>query len=168
MYSNRLERAIKKYISYLLFFVAFSCKKANINTDVVDVKSIKIQGHAGMGENSIYPRNSFESVSKCLSLGSDGSEVDVQLTKDSVLVAFHDYELSETSNMSGLIHSHTWEEIKNGHYSYGPISKFTIMSLDELYSSYQNIKDYYITFDCKLNPENNTQEYHETFSRSLY
>ena len=81
----------------------FSCKKnkeeiLNLNNNKIDVL-----GHAGMGISSLYPINSAESLLACLHSGADGTELDVQLTMDNVLVAFHDASLSDKTNLSGII-----------------------------------------------------------------
>ena len=46
-----------------------------------------------MGITSQFPINTFESINSALALGADGSEVDIQMTKDSVLVLFHNRKL---------------------------------------------------------------------------
>ena len=50
-----------------------------------------------------YPINTFESIMHCINVGSDGTEIDVQITKDGVLVAYHDKELSNKTNKCGLV-----------------------------------------------------------------
>lgn len=144
----------------------FSCQKAKVSAEI-ELDQIKALGHAGMGDHSIYPRNSLESVSHCLDAGASGSEIDVQLTSDSVLVAFHDETLSTKTDLEGIIHSLTWEEIKNGHYNFGPYKKFKIMSLEDLFSSSLISPDHILTFDCKLITESDEEEYKKLFSRAL-
>ena len=48
-----------------------------------------------------------------LELGMDGVELDVQLTSDSVLVAYHTEDLRELTNCTGKINAHTWEELRS-------------------------------------------------------
>ena len=71
-----------------------------------------VLGHAGTAlspERTIYPPNSEKSITYALdALNADGVEVDIQLTKDSVLVLFHDDYMEDKSCIS----SHTWKEIQ--------------------------------------------------------
>jgi glycerophosphoryl diester phosphodiesterase len=130
--------------------LCISCKKGLIPSLRSNHPTFKVLGHAGMGTESIYPMNSQRSISKCLQLGADGTEFDVQLTSDSVLVAFHDEELSNKTSLKGNINSHTWEEISRGYYTYGPYKDFSIVKVEELLRSTPNIQSLHFTFDCKL------------------
>lgn len=97
-----------------LFFVIilvsfFSCKKEypNLNTKVI--------GHAGesvIKSRSKYPPDTYESVERALELGAHGVEVDVQLTADQVLVAYHDLRLEDNSDGNGCINDLTYTEVK--------------------------------------------------------
>ncbi len=66
-----------------------------------------ILGHGGMGTRSFYPLNSNISVAKALSFSIDGTELDVKITADKVLVAFHDQELETNTNCTGSVASKT-------------------------------------------------------------
>ena len=53
----------------------------------------KILGHAGeslLKSKSKNPPNTVESVRRAIELGADGVEIDVQMTSDGLLVAYHD------------------------------------------------------------------------------
>lgn len=52
-------------------------------------------GHGGMGTRSWHTLNSPTSFQKALATGADGTEMDVQLTMDGQLVAFHDETVDE-------------------------------------------------------------------------
>ena len=90
--------AIKKviYIS-LLLSILFSCRKdAPLwQTDNLNNNEIGSFGHAGMGLAFRYPINSYELFEPCFRIGAKGSEMDVQMTKDSVLVLFHNTKLED-------------------------------------------------------------------------
>ena len=88
---------MKKLLYILSIFLFSSCQKEifdinNLNGDILVI------GHGGMGVSHSYPINTFESIMHCINLGTDGTEIDVQMTKDGVLVAFHDKELSNKTN----------------------------------------------------------------------
>lgn len=51
--------------------------------------------HDRMNVKSLYPINSMESLINTLETNADGTEFDVQMTKDSVLVLFRDGDLNK-------------------------------------------------------------------------
>lgn len=77
-----------------------------------DRSGTRIIGHGGLGAESAYPMNSRESLLGALAIGVDGIEMDVQLTRDSVLVAYHPADLSELTACAGKINGMTWLELK--------------------------------------------------------
>lgn len=155
-------------IILLLFLVLVSCKKEEFTIENLNGNKITALGHAGMGIGNTYPMNSFESVLKCLNLGMDGSELDVQLTKDSVLVAFHDQDLSEKTNLKGLINSLNWSELKDAVYTQTLYLNYSVVSLEDLFSHIQNRQKYKFTFDCKLyNANTDKGQFYESYISAL-
>lgn len=138
-----------------LYFIIISVFLISCEAEVFDVQNLNnnkiiVLGHAGMGSGITYPTNTMESIHACLEEGADGSEMDVQLTKDGVLVAFHDEDLSENTNLSGRINSLNWNEIKGAYYTNIPFLKYEVISLDELFSSITDVRNYFFSFDIKL------------------
>ncbi len=72
-----------------------------------------ILGHGGMGVRSIYPLNSVRSVSEALSYNVSGTEVDVKMTVDSILVAFHDADLDQHTDCNGSIATKAYAELSD-------------------------------------------------------
>src|SRR5690606_8693429 len=66
----------------------------------------KVVAHRGAWKVSNNPQNSIASLQEAVSLGCQGSEFDVWMTKDGVLVANHDAEYFGTP-----IESSTYEEL---------------------------------------------------------
>src|ERR1700741_3054428 len=101
---------MKAYIAGLIISVfLFSCKKdpplTNLNGD-----KIGCFGHAGMGSRSVYPANTLQSFEACLDKGADGTEMDIQVTKDGVLVIYHNDDLSSATACGGVVRDLNWEE----------------------------------------------------------
>ena len=71
---------------------------------------VMIFAHRGDWRNA--PENSLQAYQNCIDAGFDGIEVDVQLTKDSVLVMMHDRTLDRTTTGKGNVSDYTLEEIK--------------------------------------------------------
>lgn len=115
-------------------------------------QTIVALGHGGMGISSSYPLNSAEGIKKCLALGLDGSELDVQMTADSVLVAFHDVDLADVTKLDGRIHEKTWEQIKSTVYQGSLRGDCLLVSLDDLFGGIEKPQQFHFTFDCKLHP----------------
>jgi glycerophosphoryl diester phosphodiesterase len=63
-------------------------------------------GHGGGGFPTIdnpFAPNSLESISSAMRAGADGVELDIQMTKDSVLVLYHDDRLESSTNGQGFV-----------------------------------------------------------------
>jgi len=145
-----------------------SCKKETFEIHNLNNNRIYALGHAGMGFSNLYPINSFESLLTCLNLDADGTEMDVQMTLDSVLVAFHDETLDASTDLSGIVNSLTWEELKYGNYTNAPYGNYSIIRLEELFSSLENYPGRFFTFDLKLYPSGTDVDgYYEAFANEL-
>ena len=153
---------------YILFLmvISISCNKDDFRINNLDGK-ITILGHGGMGITSTYPIDTYESIIKCLNSGADGTELDIQMTKDSVLVAFHDHDLSDQTNLSGVINDYNWNEIKDAFYTSTPYLNYSILSLDSLFSHINDLSKYLFTFDCKLYSNDDPENFKQTFANAI-
>lgn len=139
---------------FTILFIVSSCQKEDFDILNLNNNKISVLGHGGMGIGQTYPMNSFESIINCLSLGADGTEIDVQMTKDSVLVAFHGGFLNHSTNISGQIFNKTWSEMNNAIYKDPPYTNYKLITLDELFSNIPKLKEYTFFLDCKnFNPD---------------
>tara|TARA_R110002072_G_scaffold273058_2_gene433343 strand:- start:7610 stop:8431 length:822 start_codon:yes stop_codon:yes gene_type:complete len=143
---------MKYFTIILLAFSLISCKKNKTEILNLNGNRIDILGHAGMGISSLYPINSGESLLASLSRGANGTELDVQITKDNVLVAFHDPTLDNITDLSGLVRDKTWEELKNTFYTTTPYLDYKLLKVTDLFDNLPNYKDYIFTFDIKIGP----------------
>lgn len=144
-----------------------SCQKENFDIVNLNNNNITALGHSGMGVGRVYPPDTYESILNCLATGADGSEMNVQMTKDCVLVAFHDELLGTNTNFEGLINSYTHAELENVYYDTYPYMRFSIMTLDNLFSKLKNQEDYFFTFDCKLFAVGDRQLFLENYANTL-
>ena len=67
---------------------------------------------AHRGDWRYGPENSLEGFENCIRSGFDAIEVDVRMTKDSVLVIMHDETVNRTTNGKGRVSDLTFAEIK--------------------------------------------------------
>ena len=74
-----------------------------------DESSVIVVAHRADWRN--YPENSLEAIQSSIERGVDMLELDVQRTKDGVLILMHDQKLDRTTTGQGNIAETTWEEI---------------------------------------------------------
>jgi len=142
-----------RYIFLLFWMVMFFSCRENFDLEKVENlndNKISTIGHAGMGIASQFPINSFESFSNAIALGVDGIEIDVQMTKDSVLIAFHDKFFEEKTSLNGLVSELNWNEIEGGIYKDPLYVNYKIISLDQLLENLPDKENLQFFFDCKL------------------
>ncbi|QZA33482.1 glycerophosphodiester phosphodiesterase family protein [Hydrogenibacillus sp. N12] len=66
---------------------------------------------AHRGASAVAPENTLAAFQAALLAGADGIELDVQLTRDGVVVVIHDETLERTTDGSGFVHEKTWAEL---------------------------------------------------------
>lgn len=67
---------------------------------------------AHRGAKRVAPENTIPAFEAAVRLGADGIELDVQYSSDGKLVIFHDLALEKTSNGTGRVSSHPFEELR--------------------------------------------------------
>ncbi|MGN1245641.1 MAG: glycerophosphodiester phosphodiesterase family protein [Muribaculaceae bacterium] len=82
-----------------------------------DQSSVLVAAHRGDWRN--FPENSLAAIESAINMGVDIVELDVQRTKDGVLILMHDASLNRTTTGKGKIAEITWDSIaklklKNG------------------------------------------------------
>lgn len=82
-----------------------------------DENYVLVVAHRGDWRNA--PENSILAIQGAAAMGVDIVEIDVQQTKDSVLVLMHDKTIDRTTDGKGLVSSYTLEEIKKFHLKNG-------------------------------------------------
>lgn len=116
-----------------------------------------------MGVQSALPLDSKASISKALSYPIHGVEVDVKMTSDAMLVAFHDSKLEEASNCSGSVYDKTFTELRN-------CENRTRLNAEPI-SSVEEILNYGITdgttISLDLKPDSKTEDYKNTFTKQI-
>ena len=74
----------------------------------------KIIAHRGVFNNDDIPENSMKAFKKAISLNYS-FELDVQLTKDNVLVVFHDFDLKRMTGISKKLSDCSYDELLQYH-----------------------------------------------------
>ncbi|NNN43681.1 MULTISPECIES: glycerophosphoryl diester phosphodiesterase [Vibrio] len=95
--------------------------------------SLMIIGHRGVAGS--YPENTRVSVQAAIDMGLSWVEIDVQPTKDNILVVCHDHTIDRCSNGKGRIDAYTLAELQQfdfGGWFDPQFSGEPIMTLQEL------------------------------------
>jgi len=95
-------------------------------------KEILVAAHRG--DWRIAPENSIHALQSCIDQKFDMMELDVKMTKDSVLIVMHDQTIDRTTNGKGKVSDFTFDEIgkfrlKNG---LGRVTNNSIPTFKEL------------------------------------
>ncbi|MDR1122187.1 MAG: glycerophosphodiester phosphodiesterase family protein [Dysgonamonadaceae bacterium] len=92
-----------------------------------------VSGHRGTIANNC-PENSIAAFEFVLSQAQTMFEIDPRLTKDSVIVVFHDATMERTSTGKGKVIDHTWAELQQLHLKdqAGNVTEYKIPTLDEI------------------------------------
>lgn len=75
-----------------------------------DTTKVFVASHRADWRN--WPENSLEGINSAIEMGVDIVEVDLQLTKDSVLILMHDPKVDRTTTGKGKIADMTYDEIQ--------------------------------------------------------
>ncbi len=110
-----------KRLTVILFaaLAAFSCapkqqyanRAEKILAEINDPNSdyVVVISHRGDWRN--YPENSIPAIESVIRMGVDMMELDVKMTKDSVLVLMHDQTINRMTNGKGLIKDMTYDSL---------------------------------------------------------
>lgn len=77
---------------------------------------------AHRGASGYAPENTLPAFKLAAEMGADGVELDVQLTKDGVIIVCHDERIDRTSNGAGFIRDYTLKELKEFDFCNGNIA----------------------------------------------
>src|ERR1043166_8044350 len=128
----------RSFLALLFAVGALSCSRDKMLSDVNNLNgnTISAFGHGGMGEGFKFPIDSWESLEPVLRIGADGSEMDVQMTKDSVLVLYHHQKLEHGTLCSGTLNDHLWSEIWGCHFASPYSSTIDLVKADDLFGQF--------------------------------
>jgi glycerophosphoryl diester phosphodiesterase len=133
-----------------------------------DPCSTLIIGHSGMGVDHALVPNGHASIMEALALGVDGVELDVQLTADSVLVAFHDQDLAASTTCSGIVNALTWAQLKDCTTTRPGNSDVAIARVDSLLlEAATRFPEASFTLDCKLFAQGDWWSYLQAYTDAL-
>lgn len=71
------------------------------------------------GSKQLWPENTMMAFDSSMALGVDALEMDVQLTKDGILVLHHDQTIDRMSDGQGLVIDYTLDELMDFNFGFG-------------------------------------------------
>ena len=140
-------------LSILVFIMVLYLFYTNVKPEIRNLNrnTIGILGHRGMSKSYHYPGNSLPSILEALRIGALGCELDIQLTKDGSLVAYHHKDLDQYTNFEGAIRDYEADELKNCLYKGDYVEKVSLVLVDQLFELLGKNSKYIFSFDCKFN-----------------
>ncbi|RYX86066.1 hypothetical protein EON73_02680 [bacterium] len=93
----------------LTVFIPFG-KYISTNANQLSRRQVKIIAHRGASGHA--PENTLASFQKAIEIGVDMIELDVHLSADDSIIVMHDYKLSRTTNGTGEIADHSYDDLK--------------------------------------------------------
>jgi len=113
------------------------------------------------GAKQLFPENTMLAFDSVTAMGVDMLEMDVRLTKDSILVCRHDATIDRMSDGTGKVIDYTYEELKQFNFGYGfqaldgsyPYrnSRVGITKLEDVLDRFS-----YMAFNIEIKDENDT------------
>ena len=140
-------------LSILVFIIVLYLFYTNVKPEIRNLNrnTIGILGHRGMSKSYHYPGNSLPSILEAIRIGALGCELDIQLTKDGSLVAYHHKDLDQYTNFEGVIRDYEADELKNCLYKGNYVEKVSLVLVDQLFELLGKNSKYIFSFDCKFN-----------------
>ena len=126
------------FVCICALFASCSTEKATTRAEQIrkqlltcDESSVIVVAHRADWRN--FPENSLEAIQSSIDMGVDMLEIDVQRTKDGVLMLMHDHNLDRMTNGSGNIAETTWEEISklNLKDHQGNLTEYKVPTLEQ-------------------------------------
>lgn len=136
---NHMKRIFSPVLLSLLVLCSYYAQAIDPDKVVEIIKNKEkypnyslVAAHRGYWKD--VPENSTAAFDDAIALGADLVEVDVRLTKDNVLVAFHDPCLDRLTSESGPINQYDWKDIQDLRLKdvTGELTTYKILSLEEV------------------------------------
>ncbi len=142
----------KIFLIFIFLILLTGCVSKNPAASTVSDEFLII-GHRGA--SAYAPEHTIKSYELAKQLGADYIEIDLQMTKDNVLVAMHDNTVDRTTNGKGFVHSYTLSELQKldagswfneSHPQYAEPSNqhLTVPTLEEIFQHFGKSVNYYI------------------------
>ena len=126
-------------------------------------KRVLVVAHRGDWRNA--PENSLQAFQNCIDIGVDMIELDLHMSKDSVLFLIHDNTLNRTTNGHGILEEMNSSQID----SLRTKQDHPILRMDELARFFDGKDSLYVEWELKSGPQRlYPRERLETYVEKVY
>ena len=111
-----MKRYFVILFSAVVLFLAACTKPEKFENTLAkfhDAKANYILVAAHRGGHNGHPENSLSAYQHAIEAGVDIGELDVRVTKDSIVFLMHDGKIDRTTNGTGIAEDFTWAELQN-------------------------------------------------------
>ena len=116
---------MKKYITSVLFSYLLL---ASLHSQAQSTKGFRLIAHRGGIVDSTAEQNSLQALIKAIAKGYWMVEIDLRMTKDSVLVTHHDKTFKNSFGLDVAVSSLTWDAVSKLHNANG----YRVLKLEEV------------------------------------
>jgi len=102
---------VKKYIVSLLLGYLLLTGIPSLAQSTISEKNFRLIAHRGGVVDSTAEQNSLQALNKAIAQGYWMVEIDLRMTKDSVLVTHHDKTFKNSFGLDAAVSSMTWKDI---------------------------------------------------------
>lgn len=140
---------ITSFVIIGLITIGFTSEK----TTALNQEDFLIIGHRGA--SGYAPEHTIESYQLAKRMGADYLEIDLQETKDGILVAMHDSKVDRTTDKTGFVKEYTLKELKkldagswfneeNPDKANENYKGLQVPTLEEVFNEFGDHENYYI------------------------
>ena len=106
--------------------------------------------YAHRGASEYYPENTLSSFAAGIDMGADGIETDVQISKDGVLVIYHDDTMEAKTGFSGTVADYTWEQLREARVRNEKYNRCDVLMTFEDFLKYFAWRDLTLAIELKV------------------
>lgn len=106
--------------------------------------------YAHRGASEYYPENTVSSFAAGVDMGANGIETDVQISKDGVLVVYHDDFMEEKTGFKGCVADYTWEELRAARIKNKAYGREDVLMTFEDFLKYFGWRDLTLAIELKV------------------
>ena len=106
--------------------------------------------YAHRGASEYYPENTLSSFAAGVDMGADGIETDVQISKDGVLMIYHDDFMKEKTGFEGSICDYTYEELREARVKNEKYGRIDALMTFEDFLKYFAWRDLTLAIELKV------------------
>ncbi len=162
-----LNRKFVFFLVLLQLLLSVGCTKKDFTIKNLNNDKIEAMGHGGMGTKVHCPINTLKSVQTCIDAGAEGTEIDVQMTKDEMLVAFHDETLNLATKHDGQIAEKNWSEISGAKYNTAAAKRHELKSMEDLLNCLEFDDNFLFTLDVKTTKDEISKDYANSYVQKI-